>query len=213
MTDEFIVAACVPGDTHASGTLDEAEAILSAHPEVAEGDIHAAAILGNPELARDGGRARGRAAGWDALTYLYFSRYLRVRGSDGFVRAAEALLDAGADPNTGFFEPAHESGFDLRERAVRRCRRRAHHAGLTRLLLARGADPNAGGEVAYHAPDGFDNEAIVERGRLASEGLTTLLHRKLDWADLAACAGCSTTASIQTPSAGGAAGRCSTRAR
>jgi hypothetical protein len=45
---EFIVAACVPRDSrHASGTLDRAEAILAAYPEVARAGIHTAAILGD----------------------------------------------------------------------------------------------------------------------------------------------------------------------
>src|SRR6266566_26394 len=44
----FIEAACVPRDSgHASGTLELAEAILAAHPEVARSDIHTAAILGD----------------------------------------------------------------------------------------------------------------------------------------------------------------------
>jgi hypothetical protein len=63
----------------------------------------------------------------------------------------------------------------------------AHHAGLARLLLERDADPNQGGEVAYHAPEGFDSEAmqaVVESGRLSGEGLTTVVHRKLDWTDI-----------------------------
>jgi hypothetical protein len=78
--DEFIVAACVPRDAHASGTLDEAEELLSAHPELAVRDIHVAAIVGDPDAVRlllscDGGlaMARGGAYGWDALTYLCFS--------------------------------------------------------------------------------------------------------------------------------------------
>src|SRR5438094_88598 len=44
----FIEAACVPRDTgHASGTLEHAEAILAAQPEVARSDVHTAAILGD----------------------------------------------------------------------------------------------------------------------------------------------------------------------
>ncbi len=193
MTGEFIVAACVPRSAHTSGSLEDAEAILAAHPEVAVGDIYSTAMLGDfiglrQMLADDGERAtaRGGPFGWDALTYLCFSRYLRLRGSDGFVRAAEALLDAGADPNTGFFEAAHEPEPTF-ESALYGAAGVAHHAGLTRLLLARGADPNLGGEVAYHAPEGFDNEAmeaVVQSGRLAGAGLTTMLHRKLDWTDL-----------------------------
>lgn len=41
--------------------------------------------------------------------------------------------------------------------------------------------------MAYHAPEGFDNEAmqtVVNSGRLSRDGLTTMLHRKLDWTDL-----------------------------
>jgi hypothetical protein len=152
-----------------------------------------AAVLGDDAeverlLAADPGRATaaGGPYGWDALTYLCFSRYLRLRPSAGFVRAARALLDAGADPNTGFFEAAHEPE-PVFESALYGAAGVAHHAELTRLLLACGADPNLGGEVAYHAPEGFDSEAmqaVVQSGRLSDAGLTTMLHRKLDWTDL-----------------------------
>src|SRR5262245_47130132 len=103
---EFIVAACVPRDSsHASGTLDHAEAILAAHPEVATSNIHTAAILGDDGTVRrflaidsTNATAKGGPHEWDALTHLCFSRYLRLdrERSAGFVRAAEALLDAGA---------------------------------------------------------------------------------------------------------------------
>ncbi len=89
MTDEFIVAACAPRLAHASGTLEE----------------------------------------------------------------AEALLDAGADPNTGFFERAHEPEPTFKS-ALYGAAGVVHHDGHTRLLLARGADPNLGGEVAYHGLEG-----------------------------------------------------------
>jgi Ankyrin repeats (many copies) len=190
--DRFIVAASAPRSAHASGTLDEADALLAAEPGVA-GNIYAAAILGDAArvrelLAEDAPRATapGGPYEWDALTYLCFSRYLRLRGSDEFVDAAEALLDAGADAGTGFYEPDHQPAPTF-ESALYGAAGVAHHAGLTRLLLARGADPNAGGEVGYHAPEGFDNGAmmaVVESGRLDASGLLTMLHRKLDWTDL-----------------------------
>ena len=192
VADEFIVAACVPSAAHSSGTLDDAEALLAAHPEVAADDIYVAAVLGDSVgvrrmLVEDDRCATtlGGPYGWDALTYLCFSRYLRLRGSHRFVDAAEALLDAGADPNTGFFEAEHQPE-PVFESALYGAAGVAHHAGLTQLLLSRGADPDLGGEVAYHAPEGFDNEAmeaVVGSGRLAAEGLTTMLHRKLDWTD------------------------------
>src|SRR5262249_37781474 len=113
--DDFIAAACVPRSAHTSGTLDDAEAILAAHPELAESDVYAAAIVGDAAgverlLASDPALAtsRGGPYGWDAPPSLCFSRYLRLRGGDGFVRAAEALLDAGASPDTGFYEAEHE---------------------------------------------------------------------------------------------------------
>jgi ankyrin repeat protein len=191
--DQFLVAACAPRDDHSSGTLEAAESILAADPRGAVDDIYAAAVLGDADeiqrmLADDPSRAvaPGGPYGWDPLTHLCFSRYLRLRGADGFVRTARALLDAGADPDTGFFEPAHapEPTF---ESALYGAAGVAHHAGVTRLLLARGADPNLGGEVAYHAPEGFDDgamQAVVDSGRLSASGLTTMLHRKLDWTDL-----------------------------
>jgi hypothetical protein len=190
VTDRFIVAAVAPRSAHASGTLEQADAILAEGPAH---DIYVAAILGDADRVREllaGEPALASAPGgpyeWDALTYLCFSRYLRLRPTDGFVRAAEAMLDAGADAGTGFFEPDHQPAPTF-ESALYGAAGVAHHAGLTRLLLARGADPNAGGEVGYHAPEGFDDEAmmaVVESGRLDASGLTTMLHRKLDWTHL-----------------------------
>jgi hypothetical protein len=193
MGDAFILAALVPMAAHASGSLDGADAILATEADAARGDIYAAAVVGDSDevrrlLAGDSAlaTARGGPREWDALTYLCFSLYLRDRGSDEFVRAAEALLDAGADPGTGYFDPAH-SPEPTFESALYGAAGVAHHAGLTRLLLARGADPDAGGEVAYHAPEGFDSEAmqaVVLSGRLSAAGIATMLHRKLDWTDL-----------------------------
>jgi hypothetical protein len=84
--DAFVEAACVPLDTwHGSGTLDEADALLAAHPALAQRSIHVAAILGDApgvatHLRRDQGAAtaKGGPRGWDALTHLSFSRYLRL---------------------------------------------------------------------------------------------------------------------------------------
>ena len=186
---EFVEAACVPLDSgHATGTLERAEAVLAAHPEVARAGIWAAAILGDDAgvrrfLAADEGSA-AREDGprsWDPLTYLCFSRYLRLdRGrSEAFVRTAAALIDAGASPDTGFTRDGEL------ETAIYGAAGVAHHAGLTRLLLERGTDPNDG-ETVYHAPEGYDNaalEALVQSGRLSDDSLTVMLVRKHDWHD------------------------------
>lgn len=190
----FIEAACVPLDQgHGSGTLELAERLLREHPEVATASIHAASILGDAEAVEGflaanpaDATAQGGPRGWDALTHLCFSRYLRLDAmrSAGFVNAARALLDAGANPNTGWYEKHHqpEPGW---ESVLYGAAGVAHHEELTRLLLERGADPNDG-EVTYHTPEGWDNgalKALVRTGRLTDASLATILLRKADWHD------------------------------
>jgi ankyrin repeat protein len=188
----FLEAACVPPDRgHASGTLDEAQAILMAHPELAGSNIYNAAVRGDDAavcgfLAADpaSATAKGGPRDWDALTYLCFSRYLRLdpARSEGFVRAAAALLDAGASPNSGWFEKNHQPEPEW-ESVLYGAAGVAHHEGLTRLLLERGADPNDG-ETPYHAPESHEMgvlKALVESGKLNDDSLTTILLRKADW--------------------------------
>ena len=175
------------------GSLEQAEAILASHPEVGSGDIHVAAILGDAVSVRrfldlDGADATAKSGplGWDALTHLCFSRFLRLdkTRSDGFVGAATALLDAGASANTGFFEMDHQPAPEW-ESALYGAAGVAHHAALTRLLIECGADPNDE-EVPYHAPETHDNDALkvlVESGRLTADSLSTMLLRKADWHD------------------------------
>jgi ankyrin repeat protein len=175
------------------GRLDEAAAILAAHPDLARQDIHIAALVGDDEavrrfLAQDAGSATARSAPleWDALTHLCFSKYLRLdpSRSDAFVRAARALLEAGASATTGFFDSTHEPR-PVWESALYGAAGVAHHAALTRLLLEHGADPNDE-EVPYHAPETDDNAALrvlVESGRLTADSLATMLLRKADWHD------------------------------
>jgi ankyrin repeat protein len=177
------------------GTLDDSKAILAAHKQIASSDIYTAAILGDDAavrrcLARDPASATrpGPPLGWDALTHLCFSRYLRLDGarSARFVRAAKALLDAGASANSGFHEADHRPEPEW-ESVLYGAAGVAHHAPLTRLLLERGADPNDE-ETAYHAPETMDNAALkllVESGRINADSLATMLLRKADWHDAA----------------------------
>ncbi len=192
--DAFLRAACVPRDTgHTSGTLDEAQAIRAANPGLPETSIYAAAALADEALVRGflsrdvaSAAAHGGPYEWDPLTYLCFSRYLRLdrSRSDAFVRTASVLLDAGASANTGWFETAHEPKGEW-ESAIYGAAGIAHHAALTRLLLEHGADPNDN-ETPYHSPETYDNaalEALVESGKLTEHSLGTMLLRKADWHD------------------------------
>lgn len=173
------------------GSLEAAERILAVHPELATADIFTAAITGNADavlcfLAEDPANATAVAApyGGNALVYLGLSKYLRLdkSRSENFLRAAKALLDAGADPNSGFWTTGQYPEF---ETALYGAAGVAHHGALTKLLLAYGADPNDP-EAAYHAPETTDNtalKALVETGKLTEESLIIMLVRKHDWHD------------------------------
>lgn len=191
---EFINEACVPLDqSHSSGTLERADHLLASHPEISKANVYTAAIVGDDSavkkfLDEDPRNATGKGdpRSWDALTYLCFSRYMRLdrSRSEGFVRAATALLDAGADPNTGWFENDHQPAPEW-ESALYGAAGVAHNAELTRLLVERGANPNDE-EVTYHVPETYDNGALkvlVESGKLSDDSLATMLLRKADWHD------------------------------
>jgi ankyrin repeat protein len=170
------------------GSLEAAEVILAANPAIAASDIHTAAILGDAAAVRrfledNPGDATATSApyGGDALVHLCLSKYLRLdpARTDGFLRAATALLDAGANPNTGFWNKGEF------ETALYGAAGVAHHPALTQLLLDRGADPNDE-EVVYHSPETDDNaviECLVGTGKITGENLSLMLVRKHDWHD------------------------------
>ena len=100
------------------------------------------------------------------------------------MRAAKVLLDAGANPNTGWFEDRHQPKPEW-ESAIYGAAGVAQHPELTRLLLERGADPNDE-ETPYHVPETWDNttlKVLVESGRLTDASLSMILLRKTDWHD------------------------------
>lgn len=175
------------------GSLEEAEQILASHPEIATMDIHTAAVTGQAELVREflaedaaNATALSEPYGGNALVYLCMSKYLRLhknRNRD-FIEAATALLDAGADPNSGFMMEGEFPGF---ESALYGAAGIAHDAALTSLLLKYGAEPNDE-EAVYHSPETYENEAmqaLVQTGKLTNENLSMMLIRKLDWHDYA----------------------------
>ena len=88
---DFLIAATPPRDGHASGTLDVAESIRAAHPDVQRANILACAVLGDADGVRAfieadpaSATSGGGPFGWDALTHLCFSRYLRIDRARSF---------------------------------------------------------------------------------------------------------------------------------
>jgi ankyrin repeat protein len=192
---DFLIAATVPvdGHGHTTGTLTRAEELRAANPDLAAQSPFAAAALGDHGalqslLAADASvaTAKGGPHNWDPLTYLCFSNYLRLdpARSDGFVRAATLLLDAGAKPNTGWHETHHLPN-PVWESAIYGAAGVAQHAGVTRVLLERGADPNDD-ETPYHVPETHDNTVLrllLDSKLLNDRSLNMLLIRKGDWHD------------------------------
>lgn len=188
---------------HRGGTLDQADQILRRHPHVAGANIYTAAVLGDAAAVRgvlDRDRSRARALAttsggpfeWDPLTYLCFSRFLRLDRSraDGFVDAARLLLEAGADANARWHDTIDEPPRPVPETLIYGAGGLAQDAALTRLLLEFGADPNDE-ETPYHVPETYDNtvlEILLESGRFNERSLATVLARKADWHDEAGLA-------------------------
>ena len=179
---------------HAAGTLEHANLILSRYPEVATANIYSAAVLGDASavrtcLAQDRSVAstKGGPRTWDALTYLCFSRYLRIdkARSESFVDAARALLQAGANPDTGWTEYIDTPPRPLHESVIYAAAGIARNPEMTKLLLEFGADPNDE-ETPYHVPETYDNsvvEILLDSGRLNSASLSMIAVRKCDWHD------------------------------
>jgi hypothetical protein len=140
-------------DAHNAGTLEEAEKILAEHPYVAQqqrahrGDSRRRTRV-RDFLSRDRGNATatGGPYGWDALCHLCFSRYLRLDTAPRRrVRSNGARADSMRVParRTGWYETIdHPNPRQVFESAIYGAAGVAQHAGLTRLLIEHGADPN-----------------------------------------------------------------------
>lgn len=192
--DAVTRATVAPRDGDRAAARARALPLIAALAERGRGDLHLAAALGDAAtVARivaadhDAASRRGGPFNWEPLTQLAFSSFVEEpdRQDRDFVAAARALLEAGADAKAGFDDPKGEPGTQWRC-ALYAASALARHEGLTRLLLAHGADPNDE-EASYHAPEGYDlatMQALVESGHCSPDTLATMLLRKCDWHDV-----------------------------
>jgi ankyrin repeat protein len=189
--ERLLEATLPPAADHRAGDTREIESLLAASPAVATADIWVAAATGTTDaaaqfLADDPGlaKARGSTRNWEPLLYLCFSQVLRdmPERRAAMHTIAAGLLEAGADPNAFWIDPAEGQG--NRETCIYGAAGIANDPELTGLLIEAGADPNDG-ETAYHfvEHDGVPCAEILWPHFDAMNRGTALLH-KLDYADL-----------------------------
>lgn len=153
--DEFLRLACLNYGRDDPARWKEAQQLLARHPEIAGGSIHAAAAAGDGDGVADWvakrphlSRSVGGPFDWEPLLYLCYSRLDDRRRGAGFMKAAAALLGAGADPNVGYLWNGMTSPFTALTGAFGegedRHNQPPHQAALrlATLLLASGAEAN-----------------------------------------------------------------------
>jgi len=154
--DRLLEATLPKSSAHRHGDAGLAERLLAETPSSSAANIWVASATADLDavrgfLERDPSLASadGGTRNWDPLLYLCFSRLLRTDSerAERMLEIARLLLDAGADPNTSWTDPAEAEG--NRETPLYGAAGVANHVELARLLVERGADPNDG-ETAYH---------------------------------------------------------------
>jgi ankyrin repeat protein len=165
--------------TFTRGSLDQrltrAERLLTRFPNLIAENFHAALAYGDAaavakHLARDPALATKPSGphDWAPLIYVAHSHWAR-KNADGLVAVTRLLLAHGASPDTSY--PLHGNPKEpLSALWAATCQSR--NAGLAKLLLEAGANPNDG-ESVYHAAENGDVamlELLAQHGALADGG-------------------------------------------
>jgi ankyrin repeat protein len=154
----FLRLACLSYYDDEPGRWEQARRILERVPELAECDVYVAAATADAGalrrvLAADPGAARreGGPFRWEPLCYLAYARHDPGISLAATLESARLLLDAGADPNSGYLWHGLTTPFTVLtgvfgegEAGPVRAPRHPHSLALARLLLEAGADPNDG---------------------------------------------------------------------
>jgi hypothetical protein len=154
--DEFLRLACLWYEDDQPERWARARALLTAHPELTGGHVHAAAAAADVPalraiLAADPGAARREGGPYRAepLYYLAYSRHDPNISQDATLASARLLLAAGGDPNAGYLWRGLPHPFTVLtgvfghgELGPDRQPPHPHAQALARLLLESGADPN-----------------------------------------------------------------------
>ena len=152
----FLRLACLWYEDDQPARWAAARELLTAHPELTHGQVHAAAAAADVPalasiLAADPGAARREGGPYQAepLYYLAYARHDPQLAEDAALGAARLLLAAGADPNAGYLWHGLTSPFTVLtgvfghgELGLDRQPPHPCAQPLARLLLTAGADPN-----------------------------------------------------------------------
>jgi ankyrin repeat protein len=154
----FLRLACLSYYDDEPGRWEQARRILERAPELAEGDVYVAAATADAGALRrvlaadpDAARREGGPFRWEPLCYLAYARHDPGISLAATLESARLLLDAGADPNSGYLWHGLTTPFTVLtgvfgegEAGPVRAPRHPHSLALARLLLEAGADPNDG---------------------------------------------------------------------
>jgi ankyrin repeat protein len=154
----FLRLACLSYYDDEPGQWEQARRILERAPGLAEGNVYVGAATADADalrrvLAADPAAAsrEGGPFQWEPLCYLAYARHDPAISLEATLETARLLLDAEADPNSGYlwhglptpFTPL-TGVFGEGEAGPVRAPRHPHSLALARLLLEAGADPNDG---------------------------------------------------------------------
>ena len=143
--DDFLSLACLGYGQDDAARWARATEMLAADPSIATRDTWHAAACASVDAVRGGDAStQGGPFNWEPLLYLCFSRVPMSEADT--LATANALLDAGADPNAGFLWHGLATPFTALTGVLGAGETdqppHPHWQALARLLLERGANAN-----------------------------------------------------------------------
>lgn len=177
LADTFLRLACHDYENNPREREAEAQAFLAEHPDVATASIFTMAAVGDAEgvaaiLEKTPGAAmaEGGPHRWPPLLHLCYSRITPTGDSNAAgwsaIETMRVLLDAGADPNSGFLWRGNVPPFSALTGVIGGGERdespHRDDLAMARMLLEAGADPNDGQALYNKARHDHDDTDYLQ---------------------------------------------------